>query len=253
MQKTIFGVVDIETTYKKRIAFDIAWLFTDRHGNQEDSEGNKYGSGSYVIRKAFEMDVPFFAEKLGHYFDDAYAHLIKPADIWDVRQEFNEQICALQDKGYRVILCAYNARFDFTYLPKTYLELTEGEGKTFLGQRIPLLDIWNFWGESVPKHYIAPLTNSEKFLSTSAESAYKFEFGKPDFVERHIAFSDCLIEKDILVRALSRKKKLPLVYRVDDFEGSVYKKINLRLGINGKEILHEHRDQWDLFCQHCEQ
>ena len=69
---TLFMVTDIETTLKKRIAFDIAWRTIDR-------KGKVYAEGSYVIREAFNLDVPFFATKLGHYFDDAYAKRIVPA------------------------------------------------------------------------------------------------------------------------------------------------------------------------------
>ena len=58
MKSTLFVVLDIETTLKKRIAFDVAWTITDR-------KGGEFGSGSYVIREAFRVDVPFFKEKLG--------------------------------------------------------------------------------------------------------------------------------------------------------------------------------------------
>ena len=66
MKPTLFVVLDIETTLKKRIAFDVAWTITDRRGND-------FGSGSYVLREAFAHDTPFFKEKLGHYFDDTFA------------------------------------------------------------------------------------------------------------------------------------------------------------------------------------
>ena len=65
MKPTLFVVLDIETTLKKRIAFDVAWTISDRRGND-------FGSGSFVIREAFRADVPFFKEKLGHYFDDTF-------------------------------------------------------------------------------------------------------------------------------------------------------------------------------------
>ena len=112
LKPTLFVVLDIETTLRKRIAFDVAWTITDR-------KGREYGDGSYVIREAFSLDVPFFKEKLGHYFDDAFAQNITPATIFEVREIFNTQINALADLGHRVILTAYNARFDFTYLPHT--------------------------------------------------------------------------------------------------------------------------------------
>lgn len=228
---TVFVVTDIETTLKKRIAFDVAWQTIDR-------SGRIYGKGSYVIREAFRVDVPFFAEKLGHYFDDAYSHLIRPASIVEVRDKYNKQVKDLQESGHRVILCAYNAAFDFKYLPETFQSLT-GDSLPWMKTKTEILDIWDYWGESVPRHYaqMAPASASGKYISTSAESAYKFEFLKPDFIERHIAWSDVQIESDILLKALSRKKKLPAVKSPKEFTGSVWKKINTRLGIDGKEIL----------------
>ena len=105
---TIFIVTDIETTYKHRIAFDVAWKAIDR-------KGKEYGRGSYVITEAFALDVPFFKEKLGWYFMDTYGHLIKPLPLLDIRERFNNLLRDLINKGHRVIFCAYNARFDAEY------------------------------------------------------------------------------------------------------------------------------------------
>jgi len=229
---TLFVTTDIETTLKRRIAFDVAWKIHDR-------KGREYGRGSYVIREAFQHDVPFFAEKLGHYFDDAYSRLIQPATILEVREEYNRQIRELQEKGHRIICAAYNAQFDFSHLPKTLTELTEGKVNRWLDMPVELLDIWHYWGNSVPLHYNAPATNSGKYISTSAESAFAFEFNQKDFVERHIAWSDVEIESEILCKALARKKKMPIVSSPKQFAGAVWKSINNRLGIDGKSLLWE--------------
>lgn len=228
---TLFVVTDIETTMRKRIAFDIAWKIIDRRGRE-------YGRGSYVIREAFRHDVPFFAEKLGHYFDDAYQHLIAPASIVDVRNEYNEQVAQLQDEGHRVILAAYNAAFDFKYLPHTFNTIMGTEGKVGWMQRpVEVMDIWDYWGASVPLHYKAEPSKSGRFYSTSAESAYRFEFLQPEFVERHIAWHDVEIEAEILLKALARKKALPAVKSPKQFAGAVWQKINTRLGVDGKVAL----------------
>ncbi len=227
---TLFVTVDIETTMKRRIAFDIAWKIHDR-------KNREYARGSYVIREAFRHDIPFFAEKLGHYFDDAYSQLIKPANILDVKSEFNSQIKSFQEAGHRVIACAYNSAFDFKYLPETVSILTDGKVSRWMETKIELMDIWDYWGSSVPLRYTAAPSASGKYLSTSAESAYRFEFNNSDFIERHIAWSDVEIESDILCRALSRKKKMPVVSRPSELAGSVWKKINSRLGIDGKSEL----------------
>jgi hypothetical protein len=227
---TLFMVTDIETTLKKRIAFDVAWKTIDR-------KGNVYGTGSYVIREAFQHDVPFFAKKLGHYFDDAFARLITPASILEVREEYNGQIDSLRASGHRVIPCAYNAAFDFKYLPETLWALTGDTNMRWLSSPTELMDIWDYWGQSVPLHYRALASASGKYVSTSAESAYRFETMQPDFVEKHIAFYDCDIEADILRKALARKKPLPVVNSPKGFAGAVWKTINTRLGHTGKEIL----------------
>ena len=229
---TLFVVTDIETTMKKRIAFDVAWKTIDKRGRE-------YRRGSYVIREAFRHDVPFFAEKLGHYFDDAYGKLIQPADVLDVRAEYNRQIAEMQQAGHRVICAAYNSAFDFKYLPETVATLTGGKVTRWLDHRVELLDIWDYWGESVPQHFgtVANPSASGRFVSTSAEEAYRYEFVNAAFVERHIAWSDVEIESDILVKALSRKKKMPVVKSPKELAGAVWKKINTRLGIDGNAPL----------------
>jgi len=227
---TLFVVTDIETTLRKRIAFDVAWKTINK-------KGKEFGRGSYVIREAFKHDVPFFKEKLGHYFDDTFSGLIVPAGILDVRNEYNRQISELQALGHRVIGAAYNAAFDFKYLPESLSILTDGAETRWMTQKIELLDIWQAWGDTVPRIFRSRPTESGKFYSTSAESAYRWEFVKPDFEERHIAWHDCEIESEILVRALSRKKKMPIVKSPAEFVGSLYKRINTRLGVNGKDLL----------------
>lgn len=227
---TLFVVTDIETTMRKRIAFDIAWRIVDKRGRE-------YGSGSYVIREAFKYDVPYFAEKLGHYFDDAYSKLIKPASIVEVRNEYNRQVSELQSAGHRVILAAYNAAFDFKYLPETFNTLLGTQGISWMQHKVELLDIWDYWGASVPRHYTATPSASGKYYSTSAESAYRWEMCQSDFEERHIAWHDCLIESDILLKAVQRKKAMPVVASPKQFAGAVWKKINTRLGVDGKTQL----------------
>lgn len=230
IKPTLFVVTDIETTLKNRIAFDIAWRIVDK-------AGRVYGEGSYVIRESFKIDVPFFKEKLGHYFDDAYARLITPATIFEVREEYNDQIRNLKQAGHRVIACAYNAAFDFKYLPETIQKISGNPNERWMQQSVELLDIWDFWGASVPRNYHADASASGKYYSTSAESAYRWEFMQADFVERHIAWHDCLIESDILCKALARKKAMPVVNSPKDFAGAVWKKINTRLGVDGKASL----------------
>jgi hypothetical protein len=42
MKPTLYFVVDIETTMRHRMTFDVAWSVIDKHGNE-------YGKGSYIV------------------------------------------------------------------------------------------------------------------------------------------------------------------------------------------------------------
>jgi len=229
---TVFFVTDVETTMKRTIVFDIAWKAIDR-------KGRVYGRGSYLIRESFQHDVPWYKEKMGLYYDDAYERRITPTSILEARAEYNAQIKECQDAGHRVILAAYNSRFDFDKLPFTLAELTDGKVTRWLDNSCELMDIWDYWGESVPRDYArkAAASPSGKYVSTSAESAYRYEFVKPDFEEYHRAWHDVEIESELLLKALSRKKKIPVVKRPSQLAGAVWQKINRRLGIDGKALL----------------
>ena len=229
---TIFIVTDVETTMGRKIVFDIAWKAIDR-------KGRVYGSGSYLIREAFHHDVPWFKDKMGLYYDDAYHHRIVPCTIFEARDAYNALIKSLRDAGHRVILAAYNSRFDFDKLPFTLAEITGGKITDWLEAPADIMDIWDYWGESVPRDYVrhASTSASGKYVSTTAESAYRYEANQPEFVEYHRAWHDVEIESEILLKALSRKKKISVVSKVSDLVGVVWKKINTRLGVDGKTHL----------------
>lgn len=196
---TIFLVTDIETTLKRRIAFDIAWKAIDK-------QNNEYGKGSYIITEAFKQDVPYFKEKLGYYFEDTYSQYIEPLPLFEIRRRYNELITELHNIKHKVIFCAYNARFDAKYLGETCQNILQ---RSFLDTSIPLLDIWDFWCNSAPRNYNYKTDKGNP--KTSAEFVYRFENQKPSFIERHIAFSDVEIECEILLKVLRRKKKMPIV------------------------------------------
>lgn len=229
---TIWFVTDVETTIKRAIVFDVAWKAIDR-------KGRVYGRGSYLIREAFQHDVPWYKEKMGLYYDDAFHHRITPCNIFEARAAYNSQVKGLQECGHRIILAAYNSRFDFDKLPYTLSELSGGTMTRWLDTAVEIMDIWDYWGESVPRDYVkrAAASKSGKYLSTSAEEAYRYESNQPEFVEYHRAWHDVEIESELLLKALSRKKKMPIVKRPSELAGAVWQKINKRLGITGKAFL----------------
>ena len=174
-ERTLFVVLDIETTKYESLAFDVAWTITDK-------QGSDYGSGSYLISEVLKIDQPYYKDKWSQYLIDLEDGKIAYATISEEIDTLNHQISDLRKKGYRVILCAYNARFDMTWLPYTYIQVTGDKSTDKFDQWTDLLDIWAFWGQSVPKLYDAHKTKSGKYLSTSAESAFRYEYQQPDFV-----------------------------------------------------------------------
>ena len=219
IQPTIFIVTDIETTLKKRIAFDVAWKAIDR-------KGNVYRHGSYLSKDSVNLDAPWFKEKVGHYYQDVFDRKINPVKWQVIRFMFNKHIRELREDGHRVIFAAYNAKFDATELGKTSNIIC---GKPFLTETIELLDIWHYWSLTCPRQYRARPTETGKNLSTSAESVYRYEFGNDAFIERHIAYSDVEIEAEILLRVLNRKKPMPVVAKPSQFESRPWQIANDRV------------------------
>lgn len=210
---TIFRVTDIETTIRHRIAFDIAWKDIDRRGRE-------YSRGSHIVTEAFEKDVPYFKEKLGWYFEDTFAHQITPLPMFEIRRIYNEQLTNFISAGHRVIFCAYNARFDAQYLGETSRAILE---RSFMDIPIEVMDIWGFWCNSAPRNYNNKTDKGNP--KTSAEFVYRYESQRPNFVERHIAFSDVEIEAQILLKTLARKKKLPVYKHWRDIPGQPWRQL----------------------------
>ena len=208
---TLYCVFDVETTYWKRIVFDAAWKIVDKRGRV-------YGTGSYLVTDALGLDIPFFKEKLGFYFEDVGARYIIPATMAQVKAIFNKMVGDLIALGYKVIFCAYNARFDADHLGKTCHLLI---GLKFLDHPMILLDIWHSWCLSAPKNYNKMTDKGNP--KTSAEAVFQFEFSNHDFVERHIAFADVEIEVELLLKVLRRKKKLPFVNHPTEFKGQPWR------------------------------
>jgi hypothetical protein len=212
-RKKIYVVTDIETTHNFRpnatdqakmagmpeslqLAFDVAWKAVDK-------KGKVYCEGSYVATDIFNYAIPFFRQKLGLYFEDAYNHNLAPRTYSQIRDLFNADMADLDAQGFNVILCAYNAVFDFSHLQQTSEMILNGN---FLDTPRPILDIWHTWGMSVPVSFAktAARTKSGMYFATTAEAAYAFEIGNSEFIERHVAYDDVNIETEVLLKALKR-------------------------------------------------
>jgi len=215
---TIFAVTDVETCIpkgagNKGLVFDVAWKLIDR-------KGREYGKGSYLAKDVVSAYTPYFKEKVGRYFEFAYNGYIEPKTFRCIAAEYNRQIQTLTSQGHKVVFCAYNARFDCDALGFTSQIMNR---KQFLVEPLPILCIWEFWARSCPTLYRAELTASGKFVKTTAEAVYRWEFNEPKFIEAHIAWQDVEIEAEILLKVLNRKKKMPIVAKPKDLAGQPFR------------------------------
>lgn len=197
--------MDTETTKNNGLVFDFAYELMDRHGQT-------YDYGSFLIKDVLAIEEPFFKEKISQYWTMVYKHHIKPLHMKTIRRVFNNMLARHIGNGSKIVICAYNAAFDITHLGQTCRQLTN---QTFLKREnihVQFLDLWHAWcmGCPVDYGYSAPMTPAGN-IRTKAEDVYRYEAGIQDFEEKHIAYSDIIIEKVILASILRRKKKLPIV------------------------------------------
>lgn len=112
------------------------------------------------------------------------------------------------------VFAAYNLPFDMRALAQTQAHIL-GAGKV-LDYRPDLLCLWNFSASTVcqrPTYHKA----AQQFgwisdagnVRTNAEKVYAYLTGNFDFIEKHTALDDALIETEILQRLLAAKKPIP--------------------------------------------
>ena len=153
IKKNAYIVLDTETSGFSKLVFDLGWITRDKKGNVIDS-------ASYLMLDVIATERPYFMHKVKGYTSKARkSDKFKLTNFATARRLFNKHIESLLDANYRVILCAYNGRFDCDALAKTTKRMTKE--KTFLTHKIELMDIWGNWVNSSPKSYTAPLTASK--------------------------------------------------------------------------------------------
>ena len=222
-KSTVYVVTDTETTKKNGLVFDAAWCAVDRHGQV-------YGSGSYLLSDVLRYDDPFWKEKIGEYWKLVHKGKIRPTSTRMMRRQFNDLLRSLKNDGPRVIFTAYNCAFDAGALSSTADRMLKMPFIDVPG--VELLDLWHAFCEVIPQDYCAPISEKGNY-STNAESVFAFIKGyKPgEFIEKHVAHSDVLVELDILAWILRQKQKLHVVNKTKDFVSSPWRIAHQRLGV----------------------
>jgi hypothetical protein len=207
--RKVFAILDIETVTDARLAFDVAWIVCDSMGNQLE----RYNALiSEIAHAPFGMELikrdRFMSDKSDFYLDAIKHDTIPVKDFNSIADDFNAI-----GKRYnaRVVMCAYNAHFDYTVLNRNaeiYL------GNKFFNDDVEIVDILtmalatfcdsrNYVKWCLEKSFITDKGN----VRTNAETAYAYLSRDVDFVEQHHALDDCDIESIIYFKTRSYKKK----------------------------------------------
>ena len=224
--RKVFAILDIETITDARIAFDVAWILYDGKGNELERH-------NYLIKEV--CDMPYFKELLhadrfmkdkADFYENGNFTI---ASLADVQTAF---YAATTKYNAQVVMCAYNARFDYSVLNDNMNTL---HGINFFNDNTEIVDIMtmalstmcdsnNFVRWCQLHDYMTEKGN----VKTSAESVYAYISKDAEFVEAHHALKDCEIEAQIFFKARNYHKKLHTAFAWPVFSCKEWKKVQAR-------------------------
>ena len=211
-RKRYLLVVDIETAnmIDDALAYDIGFAVADK-------KGQIYYTGSLMIADLFIdnkelLQTAYYKEKLPKYWKDykngtrqLVTLLTAKRLIRDIMKHFN-----IKD------VFAYNARFDYTGLNRTERYINKSKYRYFFPYGTEIHCIMKmakqvlFTQKQFKDFALANnlKTPSGKFLSNTAETAYKYITRNTDFCESHTGLEDVLIETKIMAKCFRQHKKM---------------------------------------------
>ena len=209
--RKVFVILDCETITDARLAFDIAWIVCDSKGNELERYNALVGE---IIDAEFGMELikhdRFMGNKSDFYLDAIKNDTIPVKFFEEIKNDFD----AIGERyNARVVMCAYNAHFDYTVLNRN-MEVYYGGKFKFFNDDVEIVDILtmalatfcdsrNYVKWCLEKNFITDKGN----VRTNAETAYAYLSRDVDFVEQHHALDDCHIESNIFFKTRSYKKK----------------------------------------------
>lgn len=228
--KKVFVVLDVETVTSARLVFDIAWHVCD-------SKGNILESYNALVKEV--VDTPFIFEllrkddfmkdKCQMYIDALVMDAIDVKCLYDISCDFNNISSRYHAE---VIMCAYNAKFDYEVLNNNLLGY---EGIKFFATADSVIDIMTM--------ALATICNTNKYVrwcningfvtqkgnvKTNAKTVYAYISQNRDFVEAHHALADCDIEKEIFFKARKYRKKHHTKFASPVFRCKEWKEVQAR-------------------------
>ncbi len=228
--RKVFAILDIETLTDARLAFDIAWILYD-------SKGNKLESHNYLVSEIAETPFAqilirrdsFMKNKSQFYMDGMAFNSFNIASLYDIYCDFH---AAASRYNAKIVMCAYNAKFDYTVLNDN---LNEYCNEDFFDSDIETADIMTM--------ALATICDTSKFvrwciangfttdkgnIKTNAETVYAYLTSDTTFVEAHHALADCEIEAEIYFKARKYKKKQHKDFATPIFRCPEWRKVQSR-------------------------
>lgn len=207
--RKVFAILDIETITDARLAFDVAWIICDSRGNILER---------YNALVAEIVDAPFgtaliakdhfMGGKHKFYLDSIVFHGIAVKPFEQINADFNAIATRYNAK---VVMCAYNARFDFDAL-NANAQMYYSED--FFGNETEIVDIMTMalaticdTNKYVRWCMVNGCTTNKGNVLTNAQTVYAYLIGDVNYTEQHHALADCEIEADIYFKARKRKQK----------------------------------------------
>lgn len=170
-------------------------------------------NGSFVVAETFNnshlMNSSYYADKLPAYREGIS---LDESGDWQMLP-FIEIYQYIKDviKKYNIKkVWAYNCKFDNAALNSTIRTYSNGFVNYFFPFGVKVCDIWDYAScITATKGYLKFVSEHGLFSGkgnpkTSAEAVYAYITTAPDYIERHTAYEDALIECEILKAA---KKK----------------------------------------------
>lgn len=199
-------VLDVETIgVEDRSIFDIGFMVVDK-------KGNKYERRSYLVREIFNnmelMSKAYYFKKYPTYIEELALGLHSLED-WEIIMM--DMYSLIKEYNIKTVM-AYNLSFDLGALQYTNESLRNREFKMFdslFKQCIWGLSVQTICQQKTFKRQVMErglVTKSGKYLSSSAETVYKYITQCWDFEESHQGLKDVEIEVEIMVRCYAQHK-----------------------------------------------
>ena len=228
--RKVFAILDIETITDARLAFDIAWIVCDSKGNILD----RYNAlVSEIVNAPFGLELitrdSFMKNKSKFYYD---------AFVWDSIsiksfEEIANDFAAISAKyNARTVMCAYNAKFDYSVLQRN---ADVYYGGTFFDDDVELVDIMTMalaticdTNKFVRWCMVNGATTEKGNVKTNAETVYAYLTRDAEYTEAHHALEDCEIEAEIYFKARKYRKKHHKKFANPVFACPEWKKVQAR-------------------------